>query len=162
MPSVSNLSVMGWRVRIICAGRGAQVNHTSWSHASKFIAAIGLKAEVECIYRGQSFYQRQFNGWCEFTGSGAYIVWSWPTVIEWFLRGWPRPDRSDGPFGTWIWEKTEQEHPHFNDHDLRQFKAMKVPIDVIEGKRLLTETEAVDMAIRSLKAHRKKNMLCNR
>lgn len=115
------------------------------------------------------------NGLVEYTGGMAYVIWSWETIIKWLTYGWPRPNiqNLEAPIGTWMWndfgeyksDHIQQQNydnliPAFGKNEALQLKQAGVPRDVMEGKRLLTENEAIDIAARALanqRAYRKKN-----
>lgn len=89
------------------------------------------------------------NGFLEYTSGMAYCVWPWQTIIHWLTNGWPTPstDNLDSPTGTWVWHRgIGGILPNFDIMEVRQLKAMKVPKQVIAGERLMTQTEAIEVA----------------
>lgn len=115
------------------------------------------------------------NGLVEYTGGMAYVVWPWDTIIKWLTYGWPKPSplNTQAPVGTWMWndagmyvdETTPQAtyenlFPAFEKEEALQLKKAGVPKDVIQGKRAMTEIEAVAVAARALtkqRAYRRRN-----
>jgi hypothetical protein len=115
------------------------------------------------------------NGLVEYAGGMAYVVWSWETIINWLTYGWPRPNplNAGAPVGTWMWNDLgmyvddtkpqptyENLFPPFERDEALQLKKAGVPKDVIQGKRTLTEVEAVGVAARALskqRAYRRRN-----
>jgi len=94
------------------------------------------------------------NGFIEHTGGMSYNIWPWKVVIEWLTNGWPSPsqDSVDTPAGAWCWHKQERLLlPEFDRNEKKQLASMRVPSKVIEGKRLMTPEEAVDVACSALR-----------
>jgi hypothetical protein len=116
---------------------------------------------IDTLSRGSVHHKSgdPLNGFLEYTGGMSYNIWPWKTVITWLTYGWPRPthENADSPVGSWCWNNsTPRLIPEFDQNEHAQLKKMRVPMDVILGKRLMTESEAVDVACAALRKQRVK------
>ncbi len=97
------------------------------------------------------------NGFIEYTGRMTYNIWPWKIVIEWLTDGWPCPsaDSVDTPPGLWCWHQQQRLLvPCFDHNEKKQLASMRVPKDVIDGKRLMNPEEAVGVACSALRKQR--------
>lgn len=151
-----------WDTMIIHGSRGSTMGSTTEYALREAFQHLEIKTPyVGTLTRGAVHYDYfdPINGFLEYCGSMAYVKWPWRQVIEWLTKGWPRPTTTsvDTAPGLWCWhDHAIQILPEFDKNERAQLLKASVPAEVLDGHRLMTETEAVEVAIKCLNSQRVK------
>ncbi len=158
----SRISFLCWPSILLHGNGCGTMGETSVDATNEALLHLQIDAPFsDTLSRGGVHHKREdpLNGFLEYTGGMSYNIWPWKVIISWLTYGWPQPthDTADCPVGSWCWhDQPSALLPPFDKHQKGQLKGLHIPTPVIEGKRLLTEHEAVDVAYYALMKQRVK------